>query len=107
MSYTDLHRLWLIIADKKTMILDRAKKLYNLKKKADRMKKKMRKIEVDMEVGNVRIVMRGDQSVKLIEIDGKRAEDVEKALNKASNKIQKKVAKKMQGQMGDLGIPGL
>ncbi|MEA2020503.1 MAG: YbaB/EbfC family nucleoid-associated protein [Patescibacteria group bacterium] len=89
------------------MILDKAKRLYNLKKKADKMKKKMRKIEVDTQVGNVRVVMRGDQSVKLIEIDGKRVENVEKALNKASNRIQKKVAKQMQGQMGDLGIPGL
>jgi DNA-binding protein YbaB len=67
----------------------------------------MQKIEVDVEVGNVRVVMKGDQSVELVEIDGKEAEDVEKALNKASKKVQKKVAKKMQGQMGDLGIPGL
>ena len=71
------------------------------------MKKKMRTIEVDVEVGDVRVVMKGDQSVDLVEINGEQAKDVEKALNKASKKVQKKVAKKMQGQMGDLGIPGL
>ena len=90
-----------------TMVFDKAKQLYNLKKKADKMKKKMRTIEVDVEVGDVRVVMKGDQSVDLVEINGEQAKDVEKALNKASKKVQKKVAKKMQGQMGDLGIPGL
>jgi len=89
------------------MVFDKAKKLYNLKRKADKMKKKMRKIEVDVEVGDVRVVMKGDQSVELVEIDGEEAKDVGKALNKAYKKIQKKVAKQMQGQMGDLGIPGL
>ncbi len=89
------------------MIINKAKKLYNLKRKADKMKEKMRKIEVDVEVGNARVVMKGDQSVELVEINGEQAKDIEKALNKASKKIQKKVAKQMQGQMGDLGIPGL
>ncbi len=89
------------------MIFDRARNLYRLKQKADSLKERMAKIVVDAEERNVRVIMRGDQTVDDVLVDGKSNPDLRKAFNKAVKKSQKEVAKKMQGEFSDFGIPGL
>jgi len=89
------------------MILDRAKKLYGLKKKADEIKKVLEEEVIEISEGGVRIKMRADQKALYVEVDGEKDERIKKAINKAIKESQKVAAKKMRGRMGDFGIPGL
>lgn len=83
------------------------KELYDLKKKADVMKKKMAEIFVEFEDHGVKLGIRGDNHIEHLMVDGEEAGRLRDVLNKALSEVQKKVAKKMQGDLGDLGIPGL
>jgi DNA-binding protein YbaB len=87
-------------------MFDKAKEMYNLKKQADEMKRRMAAIVVEVEEKGVKVVMQGDQEVREVVVDGEKDERLEKAFNKAVKQSQKKVAKKMRDQLGDLGLPG-
>lgn len=88
-------------------MLEKFKNLYHLKQKADAMKKKMGTVWVAVEERGVKVVMRGDQHLEELFVDGEKDERLKDVLNKALKETQKKAAKKMQGDLGDLGIPGL
>lgn len=88
-------------------VFDKVKNLYSLKRKADSLKKRMSGISVEVEEKGVKIIMRGDQQVEEIVVDGEKSERLRKVFNRAVKEAQKKVAKKMQGELSDLGIPGL
>lgn len=83
------------------------KELYDLKKRADEMKKKMNEIHLEMEDRGIKIKIRGDNHLEDLIIDGQSDERIRDVVNKALKEVQKKAAKKMQGDLGDLGIPGL
>lgn len=85
-------------------MFNKAKKLYELKKKTDPLRKVMAKFRVEETVGNVRVVMRGDQVVEEIWEGEERRYDLEKVLKRASKKVQKRLAKKMRGRFTDFGI---
>lgn len=85
----------------------KVKRLYELKKKADSMKREMEAIHLEIEERGVRIKIRGDQHLEEVVVDGKKDDRLRDAVNRAIKESQKKVAKKMQGNLGDLGIPGL
>lgn len=88
-------------------MLERLRNLYQLKQKADAMKKKMETVRVILEEKGVRVVMRGDQHLEELLVDGERHDRLKDVINKALKETQKKSAKKMQGDLGELGIPGL
>ena len=88
-------------------MLDKAKDLYKLKQRADLLKKKMAQVVVEVEVREAKVVMRGDQTVDEVLLDGQPQADLKKALNKAVKKSQKEVAKKMRGDFSDFGLPGM
>jgi len=68
------------------------------------MKRQMEAITVEVEEKGVRIVLRGDNAVQEVWVDGVLDVRLKEAFNKAVKEAQKKVAKKMQGQMGDFGF---
>ncbi|MFW6110047.1 MAG: hypothetical protein ACOC6Q_01325 [Patescibacteria group bacterium] len=76
----------------------KAGKMWELKKQADRMKK----IEVEEEVGDIRLVLNGDFEVQEVWEGDERRKDVEKAFSKAAKKIKKKMAKQMRGSLPDM-----
>lgn len=88
-------------------MLNRFKELYDLKKKADVMKHQMEEIHLEYEDRGIKLKLRGDNHLEQVIIDGAEDERVKDVINKALKEVQKKVAKKMQGELGDLGIPGL
>jgi len=67
----------------------------------------MEKITVEVEEGKIRIVMRGDQQIKKIEIEGELRDDIKKALNKAVKESQKKVSRKLSGMLTGMNLPGM
>lgn len=80
----------------------KVKKVYRLRKKAGKIKKVLKKISATVEGREAKIVMRGDQRVEEIWLEGKRRKDLEKLFNKALKKVQKKAAR--QVDIGDLGL---
>lgn len=78
-----------------------------MKKKADSMKRQMEEIHLEFEERGIKLKLRGDNHIEQINIDGVPDERIKDVVNKALKEVQKKVAKKMQGEMGELGIPGL
>lgn len=89
------------------MVFGKAKQLYELKKKADEIKKVLEKEMVEIEEKGVRVKIRADQRVMLVEVDGEEDERLKKAVNRAIKEAQKVAAKKMRGRMDEFGIPGL
>ncbi len=83
------------------------KEIYKLRKKQSEMQKEMEQIFSTEEKGDVKVVVRGDRKVELIEIDGEEQKDLKNAINDAMKDVNKKVEKKLRGQLSDLGIPGL
>lgn len=71
------------------------------------MRRKMAAVTAEIEDKGIKILIRGDQHVEEITIDGEKNERVKDAINRALKEVQKKAAKKVQGDLGDLGIPGL
>ncbi|MEK7595921.1 MAG: hypothetical protein AAB443_05040 [Patescibacteria group bacterium] len=88
-------------------MLGKFKELMDLKKHADAMKKEMEKIMVEYEDKGIKLLIRGDQHIEKIEINGVEDKRLKDVLNGGLKEVQKKVSKKMQGQLSDLGIPGL
>ena len=71
------------------------------------MKHQMEEIHLEYEDRGIKLRLRGDNHLEHIIIDGTEDERIKDVVNKALKEVQKKVAKKMQGELGDLGIPGL
>ena len=84
--------------------LGKMKDLYALKKQADMMKKEMEGIKISVEGDGYTIVMKGDQTVDKITLNGEELVGLKKLFNKAVKESQKKVAKKMRGQLSDMGL---
>jgi len=89
------------------MMFDKARQLANLKRQSDALKNEMERIIVTFEEKGVRVVVRGDQRLEQLVVNGEEMPRIKEAVNKALKESQKKVAKKMRGQLMDLGLPGL
>ena len=88
-------------------MLDQVRELNKLRKQAAQVKREMERITVEVAVKGVRIVMRGDQQIDVIEVNGEVRDDLRKAFNKAVKESQKKVAKKLSGLMSGMKLPNL
>lgn len=64
------------------------------------MKIKNKKIEVVQD--NIKVTVSGDGKLKGLEMDGKKMDEVVKAINEAIGKAQAFAAEEMKGAMGDL-----
>jgi len=85
-------------------MFDKLKEMYELKRKADQLKKEMEAEVFDVESGDVRVRINGVQKILKLEYpDGTDPDRVKEVINKAFEQSQKEMAKKMQGMMGGLG----
>ena len=96
-------------------MLDKVKQMMELKKQADRIKRELDSISVDIqEVNGIKITITGSQNFQAVEIDAahlspenkKRLEgDLLRSMNAAIKKSQMTAAQKMKDVMPDL--PGM
>lgn len=87
-------------------MFDQLKQLADLKKMRDqalRLKKELSQERVTIEEGEIKIIVRGDQKIEMILIDGQDNKPLVMALNKALEEAQKRAARKMAGLSGVLG----
>jgi len=88
------------------MVFDRLKQMYDLKRKADAMKKELEAEVIDVELHGVRVRVNAAQKIKELDFpQDVNPNDLKDAINKAMDEAQKVAAKKMQGMMG--GMEGL
>ncbi len=89
-------------------MFDKVKQLANLKKMRDQamaIQKQLAQEEIVIEEDNIKIVITGDQKLKLLEIDGLTNERVLELINKAIKKSQEVAARKLAEMSG--GLSGL
>ncbi len=63
--------------------------------KLQKMQRELQNQEVVVEMNGVRVVMRGDQKIKEIQIDGASENRIAEAINEAVKKTQEEAAKKL------------
>lgn len=84
-------------------MFNKFKQLSELKKMRDRamqVKKELAQEKVEMEKGGVKVVVRGDQRIEKIEMNGEINQELADILNKALDEAQKKAARKMMAGGG-------
>ena len=89
-------------------MFDKIKQLGQLKKMRDQamaIQKQLGQEEILIEEDNIKIVITGDQKLKLLEIDGLTNERVLELINKAIKKSQEVAARKLAEMSG--GLSGL
>lgn len=85
-------------------MFDKLKEMYELKRKADQLKKEMEAEVFDVESGDIKVRINGIQRILKLEYpDGTDREKLKEVINKAFEQSQKEMAKRMQGIMGGLG----
>jgi len=85
-------------------MFDKLKQMYELKRKADQLKKELESEVIDVESGEVKVRINAAQ--KILKLDYPADIDPDKlkdAVNKSLDEAQKVAAKKMQGMMGGMG----
>ena len=99
-------------------MLDKAKQLWELQKKAREIQKELKETEVEAKAasGLVTVVFNGEQHIQSIEIDESllKAENkrnleksIQQAVAEALSRVQAIAAEKMKAIAGDLNIPGM
>lgn len=78
-----------------------------MRKQAQQLKGEMEKITVEITEGKVKILIRGDQQIELVEVEGEKRDDLKNAFNKAVKESQKKVSQKLSGMLTGMKLPGL
>ena len=87
------------------MAFDKIKQLANLKKMRDQamaIQKQLAVEEIEIEEDGIKIVITGDQKLKMLEIDGMSNARVLELINKAVKKSQEVAAKKLSEMSGGL-----
>lgn len=85
-------------------MFDKLKQMYDLKKKADALKKELEKEVVEVEAGDIKIRVNAAQKIEDIALgESVDPKNLKEAINKALEESQKVAAEKMKGMMGGLG----
>ncbi len=66
-----------------------------MRQQASKMQAALQKKEVTVEKDGVKVVVRGDQQLTLVEVDGKSEERIARAINEAVRKTQELAARKL------------
>jgi len=92
-------------------MLDKVKQLNELRKlraQAVQMQRELAQERVELEEGNMKVVVSGDQKVQSVEIDGEEQKRLVDLLNRAIKNAQQKAATKLTQMGGGLsGLSGL
>jgi len=89
-------------------MFDKVKQLGELKRMRDeamRIQKQLAAEKIEVDEGDIRIVISGDQQIKELEINGESNEELVRVLNNALKQSQKVAARKVQEMSG--GLSGL
>lgn len=87
------------------MVFDKVKQLGQLKKMRDQamtIQKQLAQEEIEINEDNIKIVISGDQKLKVLEIDGLSNARVLELINKAIKKSQEMAARKLAEMSGGL-----
>ena len=84
-------------------MFDKVRKINELRKEADTLKKELAAEIIEVDRGNIKVVISADIKIHSLDYPSNTdAKDLTEAINKAVEEVQKIAAKKMQSQMGAL-----
>lgn len=86
-------------------MFDQLKQLKQMRDQAVVLQRELAKEKVELEEGNVKVVVTGDQKIVSLEIDGQDQSKTAGVINKALKKAQAAAAQKLAGMSG--GLSGL
>jgi DNA-binding protein YbaB len=85
-------------------MLDKVKKMNELRKAQSKIQKQLEEIMVSDSSGDYEVRVRGDKKIDSVSINGEENKDLKDLLNSVMKQVDKKVQKKMRGQLSDLGL---
>jgi hypothetical protein len=99
-------------------MFDKARRLYQLQKKARAIQKELRSTEIEAKSGDgkISVVFNGEQKIQDIKIDesllssgnkGELEKNLKNTITEAISRAQAVAAEKMKAITGDLNIPGM
>ena len=95
-------------------MFDKAKDMYQLQKKAKKVKQELKNTHIEAEEDGIVITVDGEQEIIDIKIPEEALKNKEKlgkslvkCLNKAIKKSQQVAAEMMKDIMGNMGLPGM
>ena len=86
-------------------MFDKLKQVKQMRDQAIALQKQLAAEKVEVEEGDIRVVVTGDQRLEKLEVDGEDMERVAKVINKAMKKVQRVAAQKLATMSG--GLSGL
>ena len=87
-------------------VFDKVKQLGELNKmraQAVKIQRELKKQQIELEDGDVKVVVSGDQKIQELQINGQTQHRAVRIINKAIKKSQQMAAKKLQQMSGGLG----
>lgn len=66
-----------------------------MRQQASKMQAALQKEEVAVEKDGIKVIVRGDQQITLVEVDGKNEERIARVINEAVRKTQELAARKL------------
>ena len=66
-----------------------------MRQQASKMQAALQKEEVTVEKDGIKVIVRGDQQITLVEVDGKNEERIARVINEAVRKTQELAARKL------------
>lgn len=85
-------------------MLDKVKKINELRKAQSKIKKQLEEIMITDSSGDYEVRVRGDKRIEEIKINGEEDKELRNLLNSVMKDVDKKVQKKMRGQLSDFGL---
>ncbi len=85
-------------------MLDKVKKLNELRKAQSKIQKQLEEISLSASSGEYSLRIRGDKKIEELLFRGEDMSDLRDLLNSSMKEVDKKVQKKMKNQLSDLGI---
>lgn len=85
-------------------MLDKVKKMNELRKAQSKIQKQLEEISISDSSGDYEVRIRGDKKIEEIKINGEEVRDLKDLLNSVMKDVDKKVQKKMRSQLSDLGL---
>ncbi len=85
-------------------MLDKVKKMNELRKAQSKIQKQLEEISISDSSGDYEVRIRGDKKIEEVKINGEEVRDLKELLNSVMKDVDKKVQKKMRSQLSDLGL---
>lgn len=84
-------------------MFNKLKRLKQMRDQALAIQRELAQEQIEVEENGVKVVIAGDQKIRVLEVDGQQDSRVARVVNKAIKKAQEMAARKLREMSGGLG----